>query len=176
MGIFTKKKKSETPIERYNKAKNRINKLMKERDDLDKNQRWKLDYDEKRKKINRQIAEAIDDKHLAEEEIKHPKPVPKNVSVDNSKHTTFTTTVGDINSGNKKAVVEALNGNKVEASKKQSDKKSQKSSKKPKAKTIFLWIVAILVLAGVIALTVKITNCVRDIQDNSSSAYYAITI
>ena len=122
------------------------------------------------------MASAISDKQLAEYEIKHPAPAPK--IQDNSRRTTITANV-KVNSENKKGVNDAFNSNKIGKTTKNSKKKTatpKEGKKKSKAKMIFFCIVAVLVAAGLIALTVRITNCVRDNQDNSSNTYSAITI
>lgn len=93
MGIF--KKKPLTTDEKLEKAKKEKQKALKKRDKLDKKHendpfsRFDSDYANKRKNLNQNIAQAIEDeKHarrLAIEEAKHPKPAPKSVKIDNSK-------------------------------------------------------------------------------------------
>lgn len=113
-----------------------------------------------------------------ENELKKPPTAPQSVKIDNSKHTTFQANVGDINSNNPKGINgnSVLNGNKIANAPKKATAMPQTDKKMPKAKIIFFCMIGVIFLAGVIALTVHITNCVRDNQENSSSTYTAMNL
>lgn len=192
MNIFKKKKISDAerhPDEVIQEATDNINKLTNQiKPEFYSNDRNEFFTSYKIQKHNEKlklkIAHEETRKELAEKRSSNPTPPPQNVHNDyrRTKITTITATasVGDVGSNNKKGVNDNLKDNQIanntRKAKKQTTTAPIEIKKKSKAKLIFYSIFAVLVLVGVITLTIYITNCVRDIQDNSSSAYYEITI
>jgi len=172
-------RKELTTQEQIKIAQKKQDKALKKRDKLDKkheNDPYKMfdtNYKDERKKLNKQIARAITDeqsaREIAKEEAKHPKPAPK--IVDNSKvfAPQAEVNIGSKNEGKIEGHVNFTKG-------KKSTDAAQSGKKKPKAKIILFCVAAALVLAGVIALTVKITNCVRDNQENSSTTFTELNL
>lgn len=167
------KKKSETPLKRREKENKRIKKLMKKRDKLDRDGRWQPGYEEKRKGINRSLAEAISSRDLAEYEIKHPPKPPKYQDNSRTTNVEISPTV-TVNKQTQKGIQvndsfkNIGNGNK--GSKKRTATNPDTPTKKPKAKTIFIIVLFVLILAGAIAATVKITSCVNAKKSAYSNA------
>lgn len=175
---MSKKKSELTPDEIIIKSTERIQDLEGQKRPVfipDKNGKPQYSYKNanKNKKIENKIELEELKIDLAEQnkEAEKVKKPPHTVVNDNSK--VFAPQVNiKANSDNKKGVNDAFNGsigNKEAAPKNSVNKKS-------KVKMIFFGIIAVIVLAGVIALTVRITNCVNDIKNNSSSIYSAISI
>ncbi len=174
MSIFSKKQL--TPNDALRIARKEKIKALKKREKLKKKYKHQIfgynnaNYKEELRPINQKIAQAISDenfaKELVKEEAKHPKPVPKSVKIDNSR---FFASQTEVNIGSKnEAKVEGHLNVKFGKVKKKSAAPSE-GKKKSNVKLIFFCVVAILVLVGVITLTVRITNCVRDNQDNTSA-------
>ncbi len=154
-----------SPYRRFKKADKKAKKAMKKRDNLDKYEKNTIFYDERRKELNRTIASAIEEKEFAKEQIKHPAPAPKYLN--NSKNINISPEV-NVNSKNKKEIkLNAQFGGKTYNNKKGNN--TQQNNKKSKIKTWFMIIAIILALIAVIGLTVRITNCVNDKKENSST-------
>ncbi len=176
MRIFNKKQL--TNDEKITNARKKKRKALKKRDKLDA--KYKIDpfikfdqnYKAKRQKLNQQIAEAISDencaKEIAKEEAKHPKPVPH--YVDTSKRFVFAPqTEVNVASKNEAKAEGHLVFKKETGSNTNNEKKSN-------VKIIFFCIAAVLIVAGVAALSSYITSCIYKNRGNSSCTYLLQTI
>lgn len=148
-------KKDLTPQQQYNIAKKREDRAQRKIDKITRKEPfYTVQEKENIKKLQRIIENSRKDQNLAEYQIKHPAPIP--LINDTSKTTIIQT---EINAGNNKNSATANFS--AQFNKKDCKGKSKQNNKQTKVKFWFTFIVVIIVLAGVIALTVHITNCVN---------------
>lgn len=163
-------KKTKTSKEEYFASVERVGKLERRKSKLSKRPIDALMNKQRIDKLDAEIRREESKQAFILHELENPAPQPRTVITDNSRRTVFAPQT-DVSIASKN---EAKAESKIEGSlhfhrgSKKTASAPQEGKKKLKVKTIFFCVVAVLVLAGVIAVTVKITNCVHDSKDNSS--------
>lgn len=127
---------------------------------------------------------------LAEERKSNPKPVPQQVTYNNSKTTTINTQISAFNGHKKGVVVDSFDGNGNNNGNNYAKKSSAKSAKNSRrqaspepaeptknsnAKTILFLVVFGIVLVGVAALSIYLSTCKTNSAQSTAAAIFAST-